>query len=108
MTKTRIPRIRSGWIAVAAIGLLASACHKQPEPEPENEATNQAVEAPTPPPPAPTPTAPAPAPTPPKPKPVAVAPAPAIPADQQVIDDADATGMTAHVSHDASGTDNGN
>lgn len=88
-------------LAIAAIlggTLLLAGCKQHQENPPE---TNNAAEAPEPVAPPPPPPAPAP-----KPKPVAAAkpkPLPATPEDQQVLDDADATGMTARV--DRSGTD---
>ncbi|HEY0271033.1 MAG TPA: hypothetical protein VGC10_08605 [Sphingomonas sp.] len=90
-----------------AIGFLAlllplAACHKQPAPAPEPD--NSQVEAP------PEPPAPPPAPTPPPPvagPPKAAAPAvkapPAPTADQQMLDDAAATGMTSHAAGDGDG-----
>lgn len=94
----RIRRALSSGIVMAA--LLAAGCGKSPDRPPD-----QSIEA------APTePSEPAPAPVPhppaakPAPEPVAVAPrvkpAPEPTADQQVIDDAEATGMTAHVDPD--------
>jgi len=94
-------RTRFPLIVLLATGVLLAACHKQQEPTPEN----QVVEAPAPvaetPPPAPEP-APAPPPKVASTKPGA-APEPS--ADQQMIDDADATGMTSHTTHDADGSD---
>ena len=95
-------RIRSTLIALLAAGSLVAGCHKQPKQPPEN----QAIEAPKPVAPAPTP-----APEPEKPakpaKPVAakVKAAPEPTADQQMIDDAEATGMTSHVSRDGDTSD---
>jgi hypothetical protein len=90
-------RIRSTLITLLAAGSLVAGCHKAPEQPPEN----QAVETPK-----PVAPAPKPAPVPEKPakpaKPVAakVKAAPEPTADQQMIDDAEATGMTSHASHD--------
>ena len=93
-------RIRSTLITLLAAGSLVAGCHKAPEQPPEN----QAIEAPK-----PEATTPKPAPAPEKPakpakpaKPVAakVKAVPEPTADQQMIDDAEATGMTSHASHD--------
>ncbi len=84
-----------------ALALLVTACRKHEEAPPEPQ-ENNAAEAPLPAP-VPAPTPPAPIVEPPKPKVVRAAPAPEVPADQQVIDDADATGMTSRVSRGDSG-----
>lgn len=89
-------RIRSAMITLLAASSLLSACNRAPEKAPEN----QESEAPQPEAPAPKPIAePAPAPVE-KPAAPKVKPAPEPTADQQIIDDADATGMTSHVSRD--------
>jgi hypothetical protein len=82
---------------LAAASALA-ACHKAPEQQPSE---NQASEAPKPvaPPPKPAPK-PVPAPVP-KADPVKVQAAPEPTADQQMLDDADATGMTSHASRES-------
>ena len=89
-------RIRSTLIAFAATGsLLLGACHKQ---QPQQPSDNQQTEAP-----APVEQTQAPAPeAPPPPKPIKPKPkaAPKPSADQQMLDDADATGMTSHTSSD--------
>ena len=86
-------RLTVAMLLVAASGLAA--CHKTPEQQPIE---NQAAEAPKPvaPPPKPAPK-PAPAPVP-KADPAKVEAAPEPTADQQMLDDADATGMTSHAS----------
>jgi outer membrane biosynthesis protein TonB len=101
----RIARI--SLIAAASVLLPLAACHKTPEaaPEPDNNLVeeepaaadnNMADETPTPennmmeeaP----------------KPKKPPVKPWPKVSADQQMLDDADATGMTARVSRDGGGS----
>lgn len=92
-------RLRPALFAgLGAATLLLAACHRSEPPPPLAE--NDAMTTPEP----PLPLEPAPVPqvvevptseAPPKPK-----PAPEVSADQQVIDDADATGMTAHANHD--------
>ena len=88
-------RIRSTLITLLAAGSLVAGCHKAPEQPPENQAVETTK-----------PVAPAPKPAPEEPakpaKPVAakVKAAPEPTADQQMIDDAEATGMTSHASHD--------
>jgi PBP1b-binding outer membrane lipoprotein LpoB len=88
------------WAIAAILGgtLLLAGCKQHQEPPAENNA----VEAPKP------VVAPKPQPAPPPAKPKTAAapkakPLPATPEEQQVLDDADATGMTARV--DRSGTD---
>ena len=94
-------RLRPTLVVLALAGSLLGACHKHSEAPPENQQT----ETPAPPPPAPAPV----------PEPVTAAPKPVAPkvkaahkptADEQMIDDADATGMTSHTTtdDDASGT----
>jgi hypothetical protein len=90
---------------IAATALLVAGCKKHEEQPPvQNEPVAQPEPVAPPPPP---PVEPAP-----KPKPILpkAKPAPEVSADQQVIDDADATGMTAHVNRaqnnaDSSSTD---
>ena len=93
---TRLP-----LLALAVAGLLLSGCHRQSAPEPENEV----IAAPAPvvqtPEPEPEPVvAPTPEPVVPKPK---AAPKPS--ADEQMLDDADATGMTAHANRESDTSD---
>lgn len=94
-------RSRSTLVFLLAIGSLLGACHKSREPAPDNQAVvipAPVQQAQTPEPePLPEPT---PKPVPPKPK---AAPKPT--ADQQMLDDADATGMTSHVSQDTGSSD---
>lgn len=95
-------RTRTALITLLAASSLLAACGKAPEQQPEN----QQVEAPKPVALAPKPVAtPAPAP---EVKPVApkVKAAPEPTADQQMIDDADATGMTSHTARDSDVTNN--
>jgi outer membrane biosynthesis protein TonB len=86
--------MRMKWPVIALLGgtLLLAGCKRQHEEQPVE---NTPAEAPRP------VVAPTPAPPPvEKPKPVAAPkpkPLPATPEDQQVLDDADATGMTARV-----------
>jgi len=75
------------------LALFAAACNKPAEqPATETNITEPAKPAPPPPPPKPAPVAEVPKPEVPK-----APPPPEVPADQQVLDDADATGMTARV-----------
>lgn len=97
-------RTRNALIALLAASSLLAACSKAPEQAPEN----QQSEAPKPVAPPPKPAAkPLPAPEA-KPEPVKAKAAPEPTADQQMIDDADATGMTSHTSRDASTTNETN
>jgi outer membrane biosynthesis protein TonB len=98
---TRLMSIRTPLLAAAVAGLLLGGCHKQREPEPENQTTET---------PAPVVPEPAPAPEPveaPTPKPVAPKPkaAPKPSADEQMLDDADATGMTSHANRETDASD---
>ncbi len=89
-------RNRSILIALAATGSLLGACQKHSEPPPET----QNVETPEPvAPPVATPPKPSETPTPKPAKPRAKA-APKPSADEQMLDDADATGMTSHSAPD--------
>jgi hypothetical protein len=98
--------LRNSAIVVLAALLPLAACHKAPEPE-ANAAENVVEEAP-----APDNNAAEEMPAPennmmeeaPKPKKPDVKPWPKVSADQQMLDDADATGMTSRVSRDDSGS----
>ena len=92
-------RMRSTCIALLVAGALIAGCKRTPEPPPENEPTNVA-----------TPEAPPPEPPQPVPAPVEIEhpkakPAPEPTADQQIIDDAEATGMTSRSSHSDEGSE---
>ena len=94
-------RIRSTLTALVIVGSLG-ACHKRSAPPPDN----QQVETPTP---VPAPETPVPAPEPkiaePKPAAHKIKAAPKPTADEQMLDDADATGMTSHAAPDAAPAD---
>jgi len=95
-------RVRSTLIFLAAAGSLLGACHKDHEQPPENQAVENSTPAPQPsvPPPVPKPIE--------KPIPKIASPRAAAPkptADEQMLDDADATGMTSHASHDPDTSD---
>lgn len=105
MMRTTMRYARPALIVALVVLLPVAACRKAPEPQPETD-HNQAEEAPKAPVPPPREPAPAPPPKPAKPKHVAVKWPEALPADQQMLDDADATGMTARVSRDGDGGGN--
>jgi len=93
--------MRMKWPVMAMLGgaLLLAGCKQQHQEQPVE---NQPAEAPKPvaPPPPPPPAE--------KPKPVAAPkpkPLPPTPEDQQVLDDADATGMTARVDRSGNASD---
>lgn len=87
------------WLvaAGAALILLGGCSRSAPEPAEVNETSTAAPAVPAP---VPEPAAPAPAPKPEKTARAEVPPAEEPPPEVQMQDDADATGMTAHVSHD--------
>jgi hypothetical protein len=92
-------RMRPTLMLLLATGSLLAGCHKQQEQPTDTNATETV---------APMPEAPAPAPEPapaakPETKPVTpkAKRAPEPTADQQILDDADATGMTSHATPDA-------
>jgi hypothetical protein len=94
-----IMRLRSTCVVLLVAGSLVAGCKRAPEPPPENEPANVATPE-------------APPPEPPQPAPMAVEiehpkakPAPELTADQQIIDDADATGMTSRASHSDDGAE---
>jgi hypothetical protein len=90
-------RIRSTLITLLAAGSLVAGCHKEPEQPPENQAIETPKTAAPVPKPVPAPEKPA---KPAKPLVAKVKAAPEPTADQQMIDDAEATGMTSHAAHD--------
>jgi PBP1b-binding outer membrane lipoprotein LpoB len=95
MMNGRLMKTRLTLLTLIAAGSLIAGCQKASPPPAENQ--DQNVTAPEPKP-APLPTKPIdPMPAPPKPEAPKVKPAPKVTAEQQVIDDADATGMTSHV-----------
>ncbi len=96
-------RRMTSLLMLAAAGSLLVACHKHAE-QPDDNLTTATPEPAAP---SPTPT-PTPTPKPKAPPKIAAAKVKAAPeptADQQMQDDADATGMTSHVSRDADGSD---
>jgi len=90
-------RLKLPMLAGATLlALFAAGCKKAQEPTPVQTNLTEPAK-PAPPPPAPKPK---PAETP-KPEAPKVAPPPEVPADQQMLDDADATGMTARIDRDS-------
>jgi outer membrane biosynthesis protein TonB len=87
-------KTRATLLTLIAAGSLIAGCQKASEPPAQNEGQNVTVPAPKPVAPPPKPVEPTPPPKPILPK---VKPAPKVSEEQQVIDDADATGMTSHV-----------
>ena len=95
-------RVRSTLIFLAAAGSLLGACHKGHEQPPENQAVENSTPAPQPsvPPPAAKPVE-----KPARKVALKAATAPKPTADEQMLDDADATGMTSHAPHDPDTSD---
>jgi outer membrane biosynthesis protein TonB len=88
-------RMKLSVMAILGGALLLASCKQHQEPPVQNEPTEAAQPVAAPPKPAPV-AIPKPAAPKPKPKPL-----PETPAEQQVLDDADATGMTARVNRSA-------
>ena len=99
--------IARSLLGLAVAGMLVTACRRHEEPPPENTWNGAESEALPPVRPAPAPEPPEPATPPPSVSNLAeIRPAPEDTPDQQVLDDADATGMTSRVSRDGeSGND---
>ena len=96
--------IARSLLGLAAAGMLVAACHRHEEPPPENESNGAVIDTLPPARPVPAPKPPEPeAPPPPVSNLAEIKPAPADTPDQQVLDDADATGMTSRVSRDGEG-----
>lgn len=100
MKNGTVMRLRTPLMILLAGTALIAGCHKTPEAPPENQTSEPAA------PPTPAPVAPKPEPvvTPPKPVAPKPKPAPEPTADQQMIDDADAVGMTSRTSSSSNET----